>query len=597
MIWGLRVLIWGLEGEVWGTKNLSVLADTCRSMVSPLTWDDSMSHLYSGKEEREKFAQKRVLPLLKEIEKKIEKKKIKRNLKSQYFKCLLEREERDGFLIIECMAHLRKNFREVEGMKVLSMILNEWKGQTEFENSYDTLRSELEFRNVDPIYICNALILQARRLRGLTGIKPKNAKAARKLVVEAGEIWNRNYGPNLGEGRLEFPEEDFCLVPNRLYKTVIDVQQIFCDARFGDMSKVEKNARGMIAELSDEDVDWGGDHRPNLILKWWMFQVMLRSSAVCMDLDIWKEGRKGMEDIEGDKKLPAPVHSYLSDIKGRSQLFSLSISDQNVPYNDLKKMRVLLSAWNKFRQIDLDVLKFRRRGGDKKDGDKKLRDTQGDFTDSLKDFNKYLLMGAKSGFVSHSYTRDEKQSKRRARKILVEISEGRRYVTLSETNHSCFQLEILHRLLIYRIWWESVGKPFELFLSEDPAYGPELDAHGPVNLSLNIPIKILQDIEFELNKIHIHRTASARWRKEIRKSIKVFSDGGENLTDELRKRIAGFDLSFRREKWPEGQADILGLPYNDNEGGLSPYEVMDPTMRHVGVNTEGAGLEQRTESQ
>ena len=61
-------------------------------------------------------------------------------------------------------------------------------------------------------------------------------------------------------------------------------------------------------------------------------------------------------------------------------------------------------------------------------------------------------------------------------------------------------------------------------------------------------------------------------------------------------------------QWPEGQSLIMGLPYipdgvNGPELRMSPYDVMDPTMRHVGVNAAGAVpvegdfFEQRTESQ
>ena len=100
-------------------------------MDSPLTWDEAMSQLYSGREKREEFAHNRVRPLLMEIEKEMQEKK--RNLKNEYFERLLNRP--DGFLIVECMAHLRKNFRQPEGMKVLSMILEEWSVQTDVADS------------------------------------------------------------------------------------------------------------------------------------------------------------------------------------------------------------------------------------------------------------------------------------------------------------------------------------------------------------------------------------------------------------------------------------------------------------------------------
>ena len=564
-------------------------------MDSPLTWDEAMSQLYSGREKREEFAHNRVRPLLMEIEKEMQEKK--RNLKNEYFERLLNRP--DGFLIVECMAHLRKNFRQLEGMKILSMILEEWSVQTDVADSYDTFRSVLlSHKKSEPIHICNALILQARRIRGKSGIKPKNAEVARNLVKEAAGIWKRNYD----DRGLELPEENFCLVPNRLYNNVIQVQMIFCNARFADMKSVWNDANRMIIEL-DEEGDWEGDHRPDQILKWWMFQGMLRASAVCMELEYWKKARDGMESIEA--LFEGPALSYFHDIKGRSQKFKPSVKEEiiekNVPNNDLMKMRDLLYDWKEFRQVEFDVLSFRRRGGAKQEGDTDLKQVQMKFTDSLKDFNKYLLMGARSGFVSHTYARDEVQSKVRARKILGEISEGRHYVSLSGTNHSCFQLEILHRLLIYRIWWESKGKGFVLFASEE-------DATADVDLSLEVPAKILEDIEFDLKKIHIEKLKSARWRKEIRQSIEVFRGGSENLADNLWRRILGFDHSSSKMQWPEGQSLIMGLPYipdgvNVDDLIKSPYDVMDPTMRHVGVNAAGAVpvegdfFEQRTESQ
>tara|TARA_B100000686_G_scaffold26919_1_gene26343 strand:+ start:3373 stop:5037 length:1665 start_codon:yes stop_codon:yes gene_type:complete len=554
-----------------------------------------MSQLYSGRKEREYFARNKILPQLRKIEKEIAHDGKNRNLKTEYFKRLIERKD-DGFLIIECMAHLRKNFGELGSKdRVLSMILDEWKKQTDVPDSYDTFGGVLRSLNLAPIYTCNALIMQARRIRGTSGVRPKNAEAARKLVKEAEDIWETNY-----EKRgLELNEKNFCLVPNRLYKNVIETQKVFSDARFADMQRLWNNANDMITKIDDE-ASWEGDHGPDQILKWWMFQVMLRASAVCMEPEYWKAARDGMESMEA--LFEGPVLSYLHDIKGRSQGFSTaSLANQYVANNDLSIMRDLLNNWNKFRQVEDEVLSFRRRGGSSYPGDKKLKEVQGNFTHSLKDFNKYLMMGAKSGFVSHAYARDEVQSKSRARKILMEISEGRHYVRRSNTNHSCFQLEILHRLLIYRIWWESKGKGFDLFSSEE-------GATADVDLSLEVPAKILEDIEFDLKEKHIEKSKSERWRKEIRKSIEVFRDGSENLADKLRTRIEGFDRSSRKMQWPEGQFLIMGLPYipdgeNGPESRKSPYDVMDPTMRHVGVNAagavpvEGEFLEQRTESQ
>ena len=556
-----------------------------KNMDSLLTWDEAMSMIYAGNSERKEFAQYRVRPLLEKIEKEIKVKNTKQNLKIEFFNKLIARD--DGFILVECMAHLRKDFGDAHGLKVLSMILEEWEGQAKVPDSYDTFRSVLiSQEKAGPIHICNALIMQARRLRGKAGVKPKNAQAAKNLVKEANEIWKREYEK---EG-VKPDENNFCLVPNRLYKYVIETQEIFCDARFSDMRKVWEAANKMVARLEEDD-DWEGQHKPNLILKWWMYQVNLRASAVCIEPVKWKQAKDGMkeveEELEGSKQ-----DYYIRDIKDRSQKLDQTNLEKNTPYNDLAKMRGLLSDWGAFRHVDEDVLKFRRRGGKKQERDRKLVRAQNDFTDSLKDFNHYLFMGMhKSSFVSHSYARDEKQSRERLRKILVEISEGRRYVNRSDTNHSCFQLEILHRLLIYRIWWEVIGKDSGWFFGDDA---------DMTRLSWNVPGKILLDIELDLEKIHISKNKNARWRKEIIKSREVFRDRDENLAKELEDRIREFEVhAYGRMQWPKGQDCILGLPYIplSTDGKISPYDRMDPTMRHVGVNAAGADHEQRTESQ
>jgi hypothetical protein len=569
------------------------MGDTCKFMGSEMDWGEVMSRLYSGKEERKKLAQEIRERVLEEIEGKIKDGGLRRNLKEEYFKELLKRP--DGFLLVECMAHLRTNFGQTHGLKVLSMILEEWREQAVVADSYDTFRAVLSHSNSKPIHICNALILQARRIRSRVGDKPKNAKAARSLVAEARKIWERNYE---GDDPRPFPEKNFCLVPNRYYENVLDCQKIFCNARFADMRSVWTEADNKIDELdkSSEEGDWEGEHKPNLILKWWMHQVKLRASAVCIDLEHWKQAKDGMENIERD--LEGSVHYYLQDIKGRSQKISPLVLNKYVAsFSELKNMRVLLSDWSKFRQVEDKVLKFRRRGGAQQEGDWALKSVQEKFTASLKDFNKYLLMGAKSGFVSHAYARDKIQSRKRAEKILVEISEGRHYVTLSNTNHSCFQLEILHRLLIYRLWWESVEKGFDLFSNKE-------EGRGGVVLSLETPKEILKDIKYDLGEMHIRKEKNARWRKDFRKSIEIFGDGGENLATKLRERIEEFEHSFKKMQWPEGQDCIMGLPYIPNQDNvpdeekiIGPYDVMDPTMRFVGVNAASAGLEQRPESQ
>ena len=554
-------------------------ADRFAIMDEILAWNEAMSGIYAGKKRRKEFARD-IVSRLDKIEGKIAKKK--RNLKTEYFKELIARP--DGWILVECMAHLRKEFGDVQKKKVLSMILKEWEGQTEVPDSYDTFHSVLiNHEKAETIHICNALILQARRLRGKAGVKPKNAKAAMNLVKEAKEIWERKYI----DGDEKLDDKNFCLVPNRFYKYVIDTQEIFCDARFSNMQRVWGNAKDMADQL-DKEVNWEGNHKPNLILKWWMYQVKLRASAVCIEPVKWKQAKDGMEEVE--KTFEGHTCSYFEDIRGKSHEFEPTKMKKKSSYNDLDKMRDLLSDWSEFYLVDEKVLKFRRRGGvSTSTEDKKLKDAQNDFTHSLKVFNKYLQMGASSGFVSHAYARDSKQRKRRLSKILEEMSEGRRYVTRSDTNHSCFQLEILHRLLVYRIWWEMVGQD------------PDDDDAVVKRLSRHVPGKILRDIKYDLEKIHIDRSKNARWKKDINESIEVFGRKDKKLVKNLKYRIEKFDDRIRPNQWPDRQKWIMGLPYNphpeDPEEKISPYEVMDPTMRHVGVNAAGAGEELRSESQ
>ena len=54
----------------------------CMPMLPTLTWDDSISFLYSGREKRGEFARGQILPVIDEIANKIE---GKRNLKSEFF--------------------------------------------------------------------------------------------------------------------------------------------------------------------------------------------------------------------------------------------------------------------------------------------------------------------------------------------------------------------------------------------------------------------------------------------------------------------------------------------------------------------------------
>jgi len=547
-------------------------------MGSNLTWNEAMSGIYAGKKKRKEFAQD-IVSRLDKIEGEFVKKK--RNLKTEYFKKLID--EEDGWILVECMAHLRKELKDTQEKRVLSMILKEWDDQTEVPDSYDTFRSVLiNHEKAKPIHICNALILQARRLRGKAGVKPKNAQAAKKLVMEAKEIWERKYI----DGDEKLDDENFCLVPNRLYEYVIEIQEIFCDARFSNMQRVWKNANNMADQL-DKEVNWEGDHKPNLILKWWMYQVKLRASAVCIEPVKWMQARDGMEEVE--KEFEGHTRYYFDDIKGRSHEFESTKMEKKSSSNDLNKMRGLLSVWSEFYLLDEKVLKFRRRGGAEQDGDEELGELQRKFGRRLKGFNKYLQMGASSGFVSHAYSRDSKQRKRRMSKILEEMSEGRHYVIRSNTNHSCFQLEILHRLLVYRIWWEMVGQD------------PDDDDAVVKRLSRDVPKKILLDIKYDLGKIHIDSGKNAWWKKDINESIEVFGRKDKKLVENLRERIDEFGERTRRMQWPEGQKLIMGLPYipqtKDPEEKISPYEVMDPTMRHVGVNAAGAGEELRSESQ
>ena len=101
--------------------------------MSRLEWEKSMLALYTSKKKRMAFASGEIYHdfrgAIESVEDHLDKHKVRRNLKVRFIEELLDRESRDGYLIISLIAHLRREFGNTKPRRALKSLLEEWKEQ------------------------------------------------------------------------------------------------------------------------------------------------------------------------------------------------------------------------------------------------------------------------------------------------------------------------------------------------------------------------------------------------------------------------------------------------------------------------------------
>ena len=555
--------------------------------MASIRWSGSWANVYASPEIRKKFANKgRLRKIIKDIGAQTEK-NSRRNLKERFFENLLNRKEGDGFLIICLMDKLRSDFDGTWEPSSLNRILKEWEDQTHTAETLDTLYYVLSKRMVEPetaVYRKCALAMQSRRVRKGSNVNNRNRRIARRLIRHARELRIGNPEDQKNSTKLKFAS-----VPIEQFDLWIELQAVLCNARFSNWKKTVDKAKALHIEIERNEASLCEHaHSPDIWLKWWTWDVRHRAAAVCRDKALFIKSKKNMSKLKEDAE--ENLRGYFDEEEGRPLDVDNTSSETLSTHKELKTVDEFIRSWVKFDERWEDARKYRR-GGSRGEEDSEMKGLYDKFSIGLQRLNEYFLYGApgRPKFVKHSYSTDEKQKRDRCRKILAEISHARMMLVLSDTHLYCYLLEILHRLLVYRMWWESINHP--------PRKEDELQEKGiSICFEPKVAAAILEDIKNDMLEKHINK----RWIKEIEKSIRCFQYLDEDSRpapvveeeahEKLRKLLDSMEMREERyffdTNYDEGEGivcSIYGIPYPPPD--KSAFDVMTPNRRPTGWTT------------
>mgnify|MGYP006082293189 CR=1 FL=1 len=553
--------------------------------MDSIAWSESWGDVYASPGTRKKFANGGHLEkIIRDTDDKMG--DSKRNLKERFFEELLNREEGDGFRIICLIDKLSKDFEKSGMPSTLNRILDEWEKQSEVAETPDTLFYVLSKRIVEPgtdIYLKCALTMQSRRVRKGSNVNNRNRRVARRLIRHAQQIQLREDS--------EIPE--FAGIPLEHFNLWVELQAVLCDARFSNWKTTVDRAKKLHSEIERNETSLCKHaHRPDIWLKWWTWDVRHRAAAVCRDKGLFIKSQNNMKELKRQSK--ENLRGYFAEQEGRKMHGADIYSENSLTHKELKTVDEFIISWVKFDR-QWKMAKEYRRGGSRGAGsggveDEKKKKWYDDFSNGLQGLNEYFLYGApgRPRFVKHSYSTDKSQKEERCKKILAEISHARMMLVLSDTHLYCYLLEILHRLLVYRMWWESINYPTR---KED------VQAKGiSICFDPRAAAEILKEIRRDMRLKHINN----RWKREIDSSIKCFEfldrdresepeDDRDahlrlrDLLDVMKERGERYFLETNYYEEEEIVCSIFGIPYRPHD--KNAYELMDPNRRPTGWTT------------
>ena len=566
--------------------------------MSTMEYEEIMRSFTRGEPGEKELIRKKG-PIMKRIAQVEEKIRGKRDKRKWFFEELLSEPE-NGILCIYIIDRLRyKIEKEIdEKGKGLDSVLREWKLQRKDPETNDTLTQVVFSRASDDtlplVFQCFVVVAHCRRIRQGTGLINKNSEISRRLSQVALSTWKL-----LDEEDKD--KDNFSFTPTANYDLQLNLQSLLCDSRFGDIHELEKDAKKLLEDIETRRKDSAFEKyelwRPELNILWWVSLVRLRSAAVRSDLERWKKIRSEMEDYEKIGEISGMLKSH----RKRSR----NIRDVSVEYPVFRGIEVvnrLLRSWKEFDSTYKENMLIRKNRRTTIPGYESANEKYRNFNNSLHDFNKYVNHFKKNhqSAVRHAFSTRKKDRREKCKRLISEISTQIQSICISNNFYTVHLLEIFHRLLIYRIWWESLDY---------------LDDKKPL-LNLSSLKRVLEKIKAEIRS----RTKSTEVENtEVQKSIDLIkdlekwneSDDSEKGTSLLKKTKD--DLEYQISRWrdsdesnkskPKVSKSIMGIFYVEpiiiEHGSLEdkgildgetkeptdPHEFIDPMMPVVGPRT------------
>ena len=532
-----------------------------------MEWDEVMVKISEGDVGRDSILDS---PELEKAIKKVETKIFKkRNKRREFFRELLG--QPNGMMWVFVLDRLRDEMLEkIRDAKHehpgLNAVLSEWDEQKDSPQTNDTLTQVVQFSADYPLtFQCFAVVAHCRRIRKGSGVINENAEIAMRLVRDAQNTINI--------GGFESNEE-FSITPSEHFRLAIDLQEVLCLSRFGDLEEVTEKANELESKIKKAQSKLKKfDHRPDANLLWWVYNVKLRCAALSFsgDLEDWLGIRKEMDKIE-----QIEATSGLTAMNKRRS--TNKRNPDSIAYMRINAVNDLLKEWKTFHEdwrVNYDVRKRRiARGPHEKQLLKEVGERYGDFNFHLgvfKDFTHHFpTKFSIPARVKHAFSLSNEDRRRKSRNLFTETSSAVQSICLSNIFHTVHVLDILHRLLVYRLWWESIG------------YDDKVEKMFEKESILGLLRKIHKEIEQR------HKGRSL----EVEKTIETLK---ENISDHTDPRTVNETLGSIVEKWDKQSKklekkatvseSVMGLIFTarDSENKpKDPHRYIDPMMPAAG---------------
>ena len=463
-----------------------------------------------------------------------------------------------------------------KGYLGLYWLIEEWLSQENSTREYDSLTAALIRQNYHSKHICWALSGHARRMR--VGIGRKGISGDDKAKTEGAKLQISQRLVEAAKSSLKHgggPIDQFCYMPSEYFGIYLHGQEMLNHSRRGDQrtasdlaSEQRKKLNGVPKE--EQRSFWC------LHLEWFAWYVSFRAASALLDVDLHKEARDGLKSVEDKCQIDSTKRYFKEALRGRL-LLNTEGEGRGTGNSDWPSHVTLFRAVTNWRGFYGD-------GGDDAPDQREIEMTTKSRTgifdrpERSEQYKKFCgVKGVEAvGFqkihqIAHGSRRafrrqfqpfvmaNPKEGKERALRMMKEIDEARVATTTNPSQLSCTLLEILHRELVYRLWFEVAKMPMKRGRPEH-----EVD--------VVYAIDILKRIKGDISRLRRHPCPAIVDSISVLENLRT-EDGAKAFSRELREHLKeNVNFETIHADGEGGQSYFLGLPYAKE--GQNTTEIM-----------------------
>ena len=439
-------------------------------------------------------------------------------------------------------------------------LLSEWQEQSQNPQTNDTLTQIVMSVGKVPIaFRCFAINSHCKRLRSGSGLINENAELARKLAQDSKRTLETfDWGDS---------EKNFSMIPSMHFWYEISLQKLLTEARFGDIDEIYEEAEKLEGVVKNDKSLREYSHRPDQLILFWIYLTKMRCAAVCSNEKLWIQAREDVASLIEN----SPLKGHLEYQRQRStHKRGDALVERTSIYKRIKHINELLHHLKEVEIYHDKDFKYKRSRNQKSKNDREAtidatsRYTR--LTNSFNDFNqlshhypKYQIPKS----VKHNYSTTVENRRKKANRLIAESYAAIQSICLANNFHTVHLLDLYHRTLIYRLWWESLDYS-----------GEELFDRKKLFFILR---KISVEIEDRSEKL------ASGILKNLDKTIEKIRQGQANWLSQLQDIIE----DWRAEPAPENaHSTVLGVIYcfntDEPEQPMDPHQFLDPMMPAIG---------------